>query len=163
MPPWQSVSPFLSTPATSQGDSQGGSGRYVGVKQLDSLSPWILLRCPANVLGVSAVVPRRPLPLAQVASSATGGAPIAPRLESPRTIGQVLGDSLHTFSSVRKYDRPPIPHVCSAVSVMRRFLDFARNDTRWNGKYRKIPGFFLKKILKYLLTNHYSYGKILRQ
>ena len=26
------------------------------------------------------------------------------RLESPRTIREVLGDSLHTFSSVRKYD-----------------------------------------------------------
>ena len=70
---------------------------------------WILLRCPANVLGVSAVVPRRPLPLAQVASSATGGAPIAPRLESPRTMRKVLGDSLHTFSSVRKYEHPFTP------------------------------------------------------
>ena len=78
----------------------------------NSLPLWILLRCPANVLGVSAVVPRRPLPLAQVASSATGGAPIAPRLESPRTMRKVLGDSLHTFSSVRKYERlftpPPL-------------------------------------------------------
>ena len=26
------------------------------------------------------------------------------RLESPRTIRKVLGDSLHTFSSVRKYE-----------------------------------------------------------
>mgnify|MGYP006053043675 CR=1 FL=1 len=28
------------------------------------------------------------------------------RPESPRTMRKVLGDSLHTFSSVRKYDRP---------------------------------------------------------
>ena len=38
----------------------------------------LLLRCPADILGANAFVSRRPLPLAQVASSATGGAPIAP-------------------------------------------------------------------------------------
>ena len=37
-----------------------------------------LLRFPTNVLGLWTVVPRRPLPLAQVAPPATGGAPIAP-------------------------------------------------------------------------------------
>ena len=39
-----------------------------------------LLRFPTNVLGLWTVVPRRPLPLAQVAPPATGGAPIAPQL-----------------------------------------------------------------------------------
>ena len=62
-----------------------GGRLEIGVKGMDAHSSpdrfhgqRFLLRCPANVLGKIAFVPRRPLPLAQLAFSATGGARIAP-------------------------------------------------------------------------------------
>ena len=54
----------------------------------------ILLRCPAIVLGANAFVPRRPRPLALVAVSATGGAPIAPPL------GSLLHQKMLSYNNV---------------------------------------------------------------
>ena len=58
----------------------------VGTGVLDGLLPQLVfvvpVAVPGTLVGVNAFLVCRPLPLAQVASSATGGAPIAPRPEA---------------------------------------------------------------------------------
>ena len=47
------------------------------------------------------------------------------RLKSPRNMRKFLGDSLHTFSSVRKYDRPfCTSYLLSAMKLRRSFDAF---------------------------------------
>jgi hypothetical protein len=46
------------------------------------------------------------------------------RLESPRTIRKVLGDSLHTFSSVRKYGSAKRVCGCEDSSISLRFTRY---------------------------------------
>ena len=48
------------------------------------------------------------------------------RLGSPRTVRKVLGDSLHTFSSVRKYESLPLPyeHGGKDIPCRRDFYSF---------------------------------------
>ena len=60
---------------------------------------------PGALLAANGCVAHRPRPLAQVASSATGGAPIAPPLEYPHTLrGRVacLGGFIDLCQSVKK-------------------------------------------------------------
>ena len=70
-----------------------------------------LLRCPTNVLAANGFVPRRPLPLAQVASSATGSAPLAPYLL--RTLSRYSDGSLivnHWLNSDRNSQKEDHPN-----------------------------------------------------
>ena len=71
-----------------------------------------LLRCPSNVLGAHAFVLRRPLPLAQLPVSATGGGRIAP----PQ--GKALGRK-------KGLQTQPLPWVIQLVSARTTDLSHA--------------------------------------
>ena len=68
---------------SNRGVSNIWSSRTVLVFQLPNQAPF-LLRCPVNVLGHTAFVPHRPLPLARLPFSAPGGGRLAPQLGHTR-------------------------------------------------------------------------------
>ena len=78
----------------------------------------ILLRCPAHVLGTSAFVPRRPLPLAQLPFPAPGGGRIAPP-RRPANIHQSATDGA---------SRAPPPTSCVDRWYAKQSLMWARGD-----------------------------------
>ncbi len=80
---------------------------------------------------LSAFVPRRPRPLAQVASSATGGAPIAPPV--PHSLGTFLAAqestiTLHLLSLRLLLRKIHLPHQREAWDGLPRVLTHPRND-----------------------------------